>query len=184
MEVVGKGRLELPRFAAHDPKSCSSTYFDTSPSDATLSEGGMKENVKRPIPCYWNHNTGLAATSMLSICASSPFNGAAARRRNWQLSNRFEAPRSNGQWPPATPGALSPERLSRSGSYRSCREALRVPGHPLRRWDRPHPGDPAGQRNPEALDHRFGRARPMSRAPRLPQADLSRRGGRPGRGYL
>ena len=29
--VVGKGRLELPRFAAHDPKSCSSTNFDTSP---------------------------------------------------------------------------------------------------------------------------------------------------------
>ena len=31
VHVVGKGRLELPRFAAHDPKSCSSTYFDTSP---------------------------------------------------------------------------------------------------------------------------------------------------------
>ena len=30
-ERVGKGRLELPRFSAHDPKSCSSTYFDTSP---------------------------------------------------------------------------------------------------------------------------------------------------------
>ena len=29
--LVGKGRLELPRFAAHDPKSCSSTNSDTSP---------------------------------------------------------------------------------------------------------------------------------------------------------
>ena len=30
--VVGKGRLELPRLAAQDPKSCSSTNSDTSPA--------------------------------------------------------------------------------------------------------------------------------------------------------
>ena len=29
--VVGKGRLELPRLSAHDPKSCSSANSDTSP---------------------------------------------------------------------------------------------------------------------------------------------------------
>ena len=28
---VGKGRLELPRLSAHDPKSCSSTNSDTFP---------------------------------------------------------------------------------------------------------------------------------------------------------
>ena len=30
-QLVGKGRLELPRLAAHDPKSCSSTNSDTPP---------------------------------------------------------------------------------------------------------------------------------------------------------
>ena len=30
-KVVGKGRLELPRLSAHDPKSCSSTGSDTCP---------------------------------------------------------------------------------------------------------------------------------------------------------
>ena len=32
LSLVGKGRLELPRLSAHDPKSCSSTSSDTSPS--------------------------------------------------------------------------------------------------------------------------------------------------------
>ena len=31
-DMVGKGRLELPRLSAHDPKSCSSTNSDTPPS--------------------------------------------------------------------------------------------------------------------------------------------------------
>ena len=31
VRLVGKGRLELPRLSAHDPKSCSSTSSDTSP---------------------------------------------------------------------------------------------------------------------------------------------------------
>ena len=32
--MVGKGRFELPRLSAHDPKSCSSTNSDTSPSNS------------------------------------------------------------------------------------------------------------------------------------------------------
>ena len=34
--LVGKGRLELPRLAAHDPKSCSSTNSDTPPEPKSI----------------------------------------------------------------------------------------------------------------------------------------------------
>ena len=57
--LVGKGRLELPRLSAHDPKSCSSTNSDTSPtqrdSKPALSAEhagpmGLEPGVNRP---FW-----------------------------------------------------------------------------------------------------------------------------------
>ena len=62
--MVGKGRLELPRFAAHDPKSCSSTNFDTPP--LALKDGSKpREQAGGPSPYMSNHTTGRAATSLV-----------------------------------------------------------------------------------------------------------------------
>ena len=62
LALVGKGRLELPRLSAHDPKSCSSTSSDTSPAgDAILSHSGSDAASDDP-----NHQPNLEATSGLN----------------------------------------------------------------------------------------------------------------------
>ena len=48
--LVGKGRLELPRLSAHDPKSCSSTSSDTSPLTEKQAYNACAELPKRGYP--------------------------------------------------------------------------------------------------------------------------------------
>ena len=51
--VVGKGRLELPRLSAHDPKSCSSANSDTSPRERAWAAGRL----------WWvNYSIGVTAS--------------------------------------------------------------------------------------------------------------------------
>ena len=64
--MVGKGRLELPRFSAHDPKSCSSTNFDTSPLAFSREAAGTEQSGG--LPGWMKSYHGWAATSIPGCC--------------------------------------------------------------------------------------------------------------------
>ena len=147
--MVGKGRLELPRFAAHDPKSCSSTYFDTSPGCATTWRRG------KPVgsPTYVNHNMGLPFPVPLTRRAGRTGRNYRGRFKP-VMARRLADPKSTGESPPT--GRERPARgrlwLTPSLGCPGCcpqdqpgparlkdRRGLQRPGSPADLGRRPHP---------------------------------------------
>ena len=104
--VVGKGRLELPRLSAHDPKSCSSANSDTSPRAAYANSGGYAYYSNGRL-CGANARGGRVAFHSSSLVVST-ISAAADERNAIQI-----------------PCALSPRRPQPSPQISCPRQAAR-----------------------------------------------------------